>query len=404
MVYSFNRQRSDYSSTSGDILGYEYLLTEKTREMDDNVIENYKTRSAKGEVFCNYMQQRIDSKESPFWKSCYTGLDRFGKPIAGEYTSPVWCNFLPLPDEDTEEINDLQDIAVTQANAGVGADQLDLIASIGELDETVKTVIDVSIKASKIFRDLRKFNLRAIAKRFSVRDVREQYLEFRYGLRPLYYDLKGVHDYLKTEICHDRQTSRGYSEGSVSISNDTYNWVDKYIHPWSSRPVADVLYARSTKLRITCRSGVLYAFQFSDDLSKILSEVGVDRPISSCWELIPFSFMIDWFWRVGDTIRSWEPKPHCSTLASWCTVKSEQISEIMPTGINYTNVAYGATVLSSSITEATVARKCFTTITRIPNPSVSIIPPFDVNLSSAKLLDMVAIFWGLKESKRRQRW
>jgi hypothetical protein len=236
-----------------------------------------------------------------------------------------------------------------------------------------------------------------------MKNVREQYLEYRYGLRPLYYELKGVHDYLKNEICHDRQTSRGYSNVQEVVNQDVVI-MDTYVEPWTTVPRALITFSRDNTVDVTCRAGELYNYQFSGNIHKFIAELGVDRPISSVWELVPFSFMIDWFWRCGDTFRAWEPKPGCKTLASWLVTTEKSVSTIIPTGITYTDIGSRVTVDNSELTTPTAAVLQKITKTRMPNPELSVFPPTNVRLDLAKLTDMAAIFWGLKESKRRQRW
>lgn len=237
-----------------------------------------------------------------------------------------------------------------------------------------------------------------------MKNVRDQYLEFRYGLRPLYYDLKGVHDYLKKEVCHDRQTSRGKRVDEYVTAEDFYQKNSFYVNPYSTIPSATGIFHRKASVKVTCSSGYLYAFQFADNITRYLAELGIDRPISTMWELIPFSFMIDWFANVGDVIRAWEPKPHCSTLSSWCTTTTTLSSTITPTSCRYLSMGYKSRIVDSGLATPSVASVQLITKHREPSPQVVILPTFDINLSSVKLLDMAAIFHGLRESKRRQGW
>lgn len=383
-----------------------FCTVEISDEMWDTPTPRFYTRSKNGEVICNYMKQQKAVTILPLWASTRTWQYRdYPNIVTDHWMSPQWPTFLELPGEpEPLSYGYLEQQAVTEANANIGADKLDLITTIGELDETVRTIVSAGIKAVKVFKALRKFNLRAIREKITKKNVREQYLEFRYGLRPTYYDLKQAHDYLRGKQVHNRQTARGERSVEDIVEEDLILHPSRYVLPWSTEPLARMYFRRQSSVKVSSRAGCLYSFQFEDNMSKVLAELGVDRPISSLWELVPFSFMIDWFANVGNHIRAWEPKPHCSTLASWVTTTYSRISRLtlLDCSFYFTNSSYH--VLKSEFQkDATATLEAFTRM-RVPNPPLNIFPTVDVHLSTAKLLDMVAIYDGLRESKRRQHW
>jgi hypothetical protein len=48
------------------------------------------------------------------------------------------------------------------------------------------------------------------------------------------------------------------------------------------------------------------------------------------WEAIPFSFVADWIWNVGDVLAALESKTECDILSQWTTVvdKKSRFSEV----------------------------------------------------------------------------
>lgn len=395
------RYRSRFEEETDTIDGIHFYPTwSKTSEMWDKVIPNFAALSARGYIFNNPMQQK-------FVELVYPNFTISSETSRGilEFKANKWPSFLPLPVVDSDDTETIEDLATTEAHANVGVDQLDLLVSIAELHESVSTIANVGLKLAKVFKKIRKFNLKAIKGLFSVRDIRDQYLEFRYGLRPMYYDLKSVHDYLQSEISPRRQTARGYSNKTSNRGSDTCTTYGTRYHPTSDIPTANwTSFSRQTSVEMKSRAGVLFAHQFTDNLSKVLAELGVDRPISACWELIPFSFMMDWFANIGDTIRAWEPKPHISSLASWTVTTVTRESSITTLDIELTKVhKYPTTIYDSLISPATAVCRS-TTKVRTPGANLSIIPSFDINLSMPKLIDMGAIFHTLVDSRRRQGW
>jgi hypothetical protein len=47
----------------------------------------------------------------------------------------------------------------------------------------------------------------------------------------------------------------------------------------------------------------------------------------AAWELIPFSFVADWFVNIGPYVRAITPKVGVHSLGSWTTTKDEQVSD-----------------------------------------------------------------------------
>ena len=72
--------------------------------------------------------------------------------------------------------------------------------------------------------------------------------------------------------------------------------------------------SRETKVR----AGVLY----SNDIG-FLSRWGVapHSLTSSAWELVPYSFVVDWLANVGNYIAALTPKPGVNFLSSWVTTE-----------------------------------------------------------------------------------
>lgn len=53
-----------------------------------------------------------------------------------------------------------------------------------------------------------------------------------------------------------------------------------------------------------CRMRVIYEYSLGNSVFHNLSSFGVTNPASLAWELLPFSFVVDWFLPVGDFLSS----------------------------------------------------------------------------------------------------
>jgi hypothetical protein len=128
--------------------------------------------------------------------------------------------------------------------------------------------------------------------------------------------------------------------------------------------------------------------------------MGIDSLIESAWDLTPYSFILDWFVNVGDTMMSWMPNFGFKNLASWNVVRT---TETQKTSIVGSYAAEGISGLYKYTTsEFTIgigsATRILTTVERTPNYSLPVIPQYVGKLSPAKLLDLGIILSGLKSS------
>lgn len=119
---------------------------------------------------------------------------------------------------------------------------------------------------------------------------------------------------------------------------------------------------------------------------------GIDQPLESIWELVPFSFILDWFFNIGNVISSWSLNPSLRPISSWVTVSELQtVTYLLNNGINgnrthdwktfvWTDGYYQATRLIQE---------------RFPNPARPILPSLKINLDIGKITDLATIGYKL---------
>lgn len=384
------------------------------KTMTDVVIKDFYKRRANGEVFMNPMTSTIiDTIQSPFpfevtlnhftWGRC--NPERWYLSSIDEcvgFTSTLhwadWNNF--TTDPTLPSVGYLEDQAVTRAFASLDQSDVMSLVMLAEAEKSLGTITGLLFKAKKLIHNARKNGLRMIARslknkkarRALAKELSDLYLEARYGLRPIYYDVMGVVHAINKFDCkrHDRLTSRGFRSDSGNTSGfestrpiawgkATHYFEHKWSESWS----------------VQARAGVLARVDLT-----VVNDWGLSMLGESAWELVPFSFIIDWFFNVGDTISSWMPKPNTSVLGSWVTtksvaVRSGKIDLLFKEGGNSTaKTVPSVGGLSGSYT------KMITNTVRTPNPSRSIMPTCLVRLDPLKLLDLGLIAKSLRKEKR----
>lgn len=146
----------------------------------------------------------------------------------------------------------------------------------------------------------------------SLKSLEKGYMQCRYAVRPLVHDVEDVMKYFTTPELNKawRFTSRGKVKMvSEVVSPETLHYSSTYARFYGHT---------SINRKTTCRAGVLNSL--GSDYS-IAQNLGLDNLFGAAWELIPMSFVADWFFNISDTIASLTPEYGVKELASWVTIE-----------------------------------------------------------------------------------
>lgn len=151
-------------------------------------------------------------------------------------------------------------------------------------------------------------------------DVANAYLVGRYGVGPLLHDLE---DALKslTRSKALRKTARGTYTVNATTST-----------PLPGPMLRGFLPIPGNILRVgarTVRYGIFY--ETSAFMSGAAS-YGFTRPLSTVWELIPYSFVFDWLINVGGWLDAIQPSGASRTLSAWASTRTSEFSTLTVSG------------------------------------------------------------------------
>jgi hypothetical protein len=344
------------------------------RIMTDVVTPRYTTKIAQGEIVNNpchstKVTYSVDSTGYEHYFPGYPGLCSSNPGGAWKDTNPSllgrifgaldWKGELAVKDNIPQV--DMDSEASTKALSYVKAPDVDSLVSIAEMREAFRTIRN-PIKA---FTDLtRKYQsaiktekrrqkkraqqlriaqggtLRRLAnKSVSTADERalliakgagNQYLTWLYGIRPIMQDVDGTLDALFHQEINERYTARGSSKWSDQTVDEVTTSI--------GNPLTSATMRRTVTIEATHRAGLLYQHNF--DLGDRLGLQATQVP-AALWELVPFSFVVDWAVNVGETIQALTAAATTRPLAQWITRKHKITvqREIIATGFN-PNVGY----------------------------------------------------------------
>lgn len=374
----------------------------ETQTMSDVETPGFKRKSKEGCIINSPMTSSREilrdipvTLDSLYYYHHYSGFKR-GNHYTGEISASVAVGFngsldsFSVPMDDSIDVEDVKAIAVSKAHSNIGLQETAALVTLGEGKETVKFLTNTVRHAVRIFYAIRRLNFKYLRKQISRKELEKRYMEYRYALRPLANDVQTTAQAFKADVKnHTRQTFRGFAQRSVS-NNPKTSTVS-----WDYVKFDKTLKAERS---VKARAGVLCAIEHVNELALW----GLDRPFEAVWDLIPFSFIADWFFNIGSVIGSFTPNYGIRDLASWVVIEEKtryewKVSNIRAPSLPayYTTISTGG---SGGILSREIVRK-----TRVVGPKRSFIPRLDVNLDGLKLLDLSIIAKSLASGFKRLR-
>lgn len=177
------------------------------------------------------------------------------------------------------------DVYVQAAAARLAAGSFDALTFLSELQKTITMFTNLGAKLLRMMNDP-KVEWRRIVRSWSDKDkpgkaAADQWLEERYGWRTLMYDIEDFNDALKNlQSERNRRKERVgfrnvFTETSVTTASDARR---------------DITRTALHEFEVSLRGNVVA------DIEPIRFQF---NPLTTGWELIRFSFVIDWFLSVG---------------------------------------------------------------------------------------------------------
>lgn len=358
--------------------------------MTDYVIENFYARSKNGEIFNNPMSKTIIAETRVFTDSVLrydSGVNKV--PPTSKHTTIVGkqiasCPWLGVPNYDPESRSDR---AITTAYAGATSQKASALVTLGEGKETVTGIIDVFQRLFRIIYAVKKFKWKLLKKELKPSEIADFWMEVRYGIRPIFFDVQQILEALKcTSEVGDRFTSRGHE--SIKVED-----ADVYTYVGGSH---DTVYERTASVNYTARAGVLSRV----DQIGMTHLFGIHKIPSAIYDLATLSFVLDWFFNVGDLIAAHTPEGNLTTLSAWLTETTSAIQTMKCIRIeNGEKLSY---FVSGTKSHPTPCILTTTTVVRTPISGPPFLPRFKLNLNWAKLIDLSIIGRNLTASLRRR--
>lgn len=404
---------NDSSATGGSITSGELphgkLVRGTSVLIDDVVTPGYKTYIAQGQIINNPWTKVVFGRNNKSRTVRYT--HKTNGTWGEHYGDSVSWYLLPGPlaldvsDVDESKVEKSVYNATVQARSNVRPAEALSLVTLAEFPKTISLLAEQVARlatavqmmkrgrpAKAILALLGRNTSKGVAKIPKGQRLRaagdiflQRWLETRYGWAPLMYDVQGhiaALDALR-EVKHPRYTARGRHTSSWETEATEIGSAVVQTQPWT--------FQKDVTWEATARAYVLYTV---DSTFEPANAFGISSMPLSLWELVPLSFVVDWFVSVGDWLSAITPKVGVSTLAEGSTVTVEGYAVRRITALT-ADANWDCDVLGHS-DEATIELK--RRITGLPSLYY---PPVKVKLDPKRFMDSLALLKGAANRNTR---
>lgn len=206
-----------------------------------------------------------------------------------------------------------------------------------------------------------------------------RYLQYRYGWRILMMEIQGAIKALtQNRVEKPRYTAR-------CVRSDTYHDQKSILVNFGQNGSSTCTFTRTASL--SARAYVLYEADLEYQSAR---DWGLAELPLALWEIIPFSFVVDWFINIGNWLEAITPKVGIHTLAEGVVVRNHRLVQRQFGPM--TPLASGTDRFAMSGQDSVIDELEVETKERIPSLTGSLLyPRVSVKLNVSRLLDAIAL-------------
>jgi hypothetical protein len=279
---------------------------------------------------------------------------------------------------------------LTDAFAKANNAQMDGLVTIAEFHKSFRSIVSALGHVVRLLQKGVNAKRLLASGTISVARAANIWLEVRYGLRPIYYDIRNA-----IEALADLGTAKR------TRFTSTLEWEESESLLGATTPLGyfgSFKYDTYENAMLIAKAGCIAEHRIdSETISDVFGLHAHDLP-AMAWELIPFSFIVDWFFNVGKVIASLTPQADCTIVASWTTIEKQWTrgNTMIPcTGLNYAR--FSRNWQPSGVTDLHREYEK----TRYADDEPTIFPQFTLRLNMLKLIDLLALIRQVDFSKWR---
>lgn len=205
----------------------------------------------------------------------------------------------------------------TSALAKARTRQMDFLTFYAEWRKTKELVTGALTRTLARALALQKqLKGKKLTTRISPKEFTDAWLEYRYGWRILGYDIEDISKHI--ERMHNGFLDRWRAKQDGLLTNNVrdQNYVSNSMY-FSNGGIGGKLYSNRVKLKerheIRSRVGVM--------IESVMREHATIDPLATVWEVVPYSFVVDWFVNVNDYLIAISPFADIDIVSSYNRVE-----------------------------------------------------------------------------------
>jgi hypothetical protein len=174
--------------------------------------------------------------------------------------------------------------------------KVNLPVMAAEARKTSDLILGTASRVVGAYRAFRRGNLRKVADLLDIsrRRSHSKWLEYKYGWMPLLMDVKGSAEFFAQQNFYGGRPAQFTVQ---SKGEESLYWASEDNH-YTGYGGADGKYSEFFQGTYHVRR--LARFEVVNQNLTVLQQLGLTNPLLVAWELVPFSFVFDWFISVGD--------------------------------------------------------------------------------------------------------
>ena len=174
-------------------------------------------------------------------------------------------------------------------------DKIQLVNDAIEARKTLSMISNATTSLIGAYRSARRGNWGLAASHLGItpgrsgsNDPTTRWLEYQYGWKPLMGDIIGGIKNIQTGMRRDPLLQQFVAKGVCRDQEQRH----------------DTSYGRDRELTLQILVKTQYAYRISSSVLDAIDTFGVINPLSIAWEAVPFSFVVDWFVPIGNTLEA----------------------------------------------------------------------------------------------------
>lgn len=204
----------------------------------------------------------------------------------------------------------------------------------------------------------------------------DNWLQYRYGWRTLVFDMFDIYQAITTIMQEEEQRTRFSHHSGTTQEWDT----DEIIFETGS--TADFTFSLNTHYEVSCRGSVV---------ADIMPPTFALNPITTGWELITLSFVVDWFYNIGQMLEALSFKflasKHFAASGHYAHITRQLDCILVESKGNY-----DVDLVQTALCDAQMFIRSPATV---PNS-----PQTKIRIDAFKVMDLVTIIYNLVHSRR----